>query len=387
MISNIRLSSPDMGEEELKYIIEALDSNWVAPVGENIDKFEKSLENYLDSGVHVVALNSGTTALHLALILAGVKNGDEVICQSLTFAASAFPILYQGGKPVFIDSEKDTWNMCPQHLEEAIVERIKRGKNPKAIIVVHIFGMPAKMEEIMRISKKYNIPVIEDAAEALGSEFQGTKCGTIGDFGILSFNGNKIITTSGGGALVCTRKEQKEKTIFLASQAKDNFDWYEHSEIGYNYRLSNILAGIGRGQMKVISRHIQKRRENNYFYKQLFKPFPFIQVFGEKIEGAFSNHWLTCVQFDTDKTSKTVKGLKDYLWQYKIESKYIWKPLHLQPVFKNCLFFGKNVAEKIFENGLCLPSGSNLTDSEKELIAKAVLEYLNNKVENLCKSN
>ena len=376
MSSKIHLSPPDMGGEEMKFIKEAIDSNWVAPAGENILYFERDLELFLGENAHVTALSSGTAAIHLALIMAGVKTGDTVICQSLTFAASAFPILYQGATPVFIDSEEETWNICPVLLEEAITDLIKKGKKPKAIIVVHIFGMPAKMDEIIGVSKKHNISIIEDAAESLGSEYKGQKCGTFGDFGVLSFNGNKIITTSGGGALVCKDNKQKEQAVSLATQAKDNLDWYEHSRIGYNYRMSNILAGIGRGQMKVLAKHIDKRRKNNSFYYDLFKPYPFISVKKEKCENFYSNYWLTCIVIEENEKRKTVKGLKNFLKKLEIQSKYIWKPLHLQPVFEYSLFYGNGVSERIFNKGLCLPSGSNLKESEKELITKVVLQYL-----------
>lgn len=372
----IKLSSPDMGGQEIKYIQEAFDSNWIAPVGDNINAFEKHLETYLGVQVSVAALSSGTAALHLALILAGVKHDDEVICQSLTFAASAFPILYQGAKPIFVDSEKDTWNMCSLWLEKAIQDRIEKGKKPKAIIVVHIFGMPAKMGDILQISKKYNITLIEDAAEALGSEYHGQKCGTFGDFGVLSFNGNKIITTSGGGALICKNNALKDQAIFLATQAKEDKPWYEHQTVGHNYRLSNIAAGIGRGQMKVLCSHIEKRRLNHTFYKSLFEPYQFITIFSEYDDFLKSNHWLTCIQFKSNDQNKSSRGLMTHLSHHQIESKPIWKPLHLQPVFQNCLYYGERISETLFEHGLCLPSGSNLTDKQKEMIAKVVREYL-----------
>ncbi|TXG37161.1 aminotransferase class I/II-fold pyridoxal phosphate-dependent enzyme [Seonamhaeicola maritimus] len=376
MSSRIRLSSPHMGGGELKYIKEAIDTNWVAPVGANISNFEKDLENYLGEGNHVTALSSGTAAIHLALILAGVEKGDEVICQSLTFAASAFPILYQGAIPVFVDSERETWNMCPNYLEEAIKDRIKKGIKPKVIILVHIFGMPAKMDEIIRISKKYGIPIIEDAAEALGSEYNGQKCGTLGDFGIFSFNGNKVITTSGGGALVTKSKPLKEKTIYLATQAKDNLPYYQHSQLGFNYRMSNISAGIGRGQMEVLDGYISIRRSNNKFYYNLFKPYKFIEVFSEYNSKIKSNHWLTCILLKKDEPIEDVKRLFDLFKTNNIESKLMWKPLHMQPIFSSYSFYGNRIAESIFEQGLCLPSGSNLTKTEKETIAEVVLMHI-----------
>ncbi|GAA4268745.1 DegT/DnrJ/EryC1/StrS family aminotransferase [Hyunsoonleella aestuarii] len=372
----IRLSAPHMGGEELKYINEAFQTNWIAPAGDNITYFEKSLEDYLSQNVKVAALSSGTAAIHLALILAGVEKGDEVLCQSLTFAGTAFPILYQGALPIFIDSEKDTWNMSPYYLEKAIKDRLKKGKRPKAIIVVHIFGMPAKMDELASISKKFHIPIIEDAAEALGSEYKGMKCGTIADYGILSFNGNKIITTSGGGALITKKYSLKEKAIFLATQSKDETLYFQHSNVGYNYRLSNISAGIGRGQMEVLSSHVDKRRENNKFYRELFKPYDFINVFSEYISNIKSNHWLTCISLSENKGKKTVSGLLNCLNNNQIESRFIWKPMHLQPVFKEAVYYGEDLAESLFNSSLCLPSGSNLNQENKERIIEVVLNYL-----------
>ncbi|RED48947.1 aminotransferase class I/II-fold pyridoxal phosphate-dependent enzyme [Seonamhaeicola aphaedonensis] len=372
----IKLSPPHMSGKELKYIQEAIDTNWVAPVGDNINFFEQDLEHYLGQEVHVTALSSGTAAIHLALILAGVKKGDQVICQSLTFAASAFPILYQGATPIFVDSEKETWNIDPVLLEEAILDRIAKGKKPKAIIVVHIFGMPAKMDDILAISKKYNIPLIEDAAEALGAEYKGQKCGTFGDFGIISFNGNKIITTSGGGALITKTKAQKEKAIYLATQAKDKALFYQHSEVGYNYRMSNIAAGIGRGQMQALSSYMGKRRENHRFYQELFKPYRFIQVFSEPSLNFHSNHWLTCIQFLSNEKGKNGMDLLKVLKEHAIESKPIWKPLYLQPIFNEYPFYGGCVAASIFEKGICLPSGSNLTKKDKEIVKEVVKTYL-----------
>ncbi len=365
-----------MGGEELKYIKEALATNWVASSGRHISDFEKDLESYLGGQRHVVAVSSGTAAIHLALILAGVQHDDEVICQSLTFAASAFPILYQGAKPIFVDSEQDTWNLCPRVLEETIQDRLLKGKKPKAIIVVHIFGMPAKMDEIKTVSKKYDIPLIGDAAEALGSSYKGHKCGSLGDFGILSFNGNKVITTSGGGALICKEVKQKDRAIFLATQAKDEALWYAHSTVGYNYRMSNIAAGMGRGQMETLSAYIEKRRANHLFYKNLFEPFDYIQVFSETNAEHYANHWLTCIQFSPNKANKSAMGLLQALGRQGIESKPIWRPMHLQPLFKGCPYYGGKVAETLFENGLCLPSGSGLTDSDKQMISNVILEYL-----------
>lgn len=372
MNTKIWLSSPHMGGQELKYIHEAFDENWVAPLGPNVDNFETDLKKYLGNGVGVAALSSGTAALHLALIILGVKAGDEVICQSMTFSASANPIVYQGAIPVFVDSEKETWNMCPHALEEAIEERMKQGRKPKAIIVVHLYGMPAKMDEILNIAQKHEILLIEDAAEALGSVYKGQKCGTFGEMSVLSFNGNKIITTSGGGALVCKDGKQRDKAVFLSTQARDNAPHYQHSEIGYNYRMSNISAGIGRGQMAVLEERIAQRRFNHDFYKQLFKDTEGITLFTEPAEDFYSNHWLSAVIIDEEKSGFSCEDLRLKFLEDNIESRPLWKPMHLQPVFANAPYYGANVAETLFNKGLCLPSGSNLTDVDRERILRVV---------------
>lgn len=378
----IWLSSPHMGGTELKYIHEAFDENWIAPLGPNVNEFEKVIQNYLDSkknyGIEVAALSSGTAALHLSLILLNVGRGDEVICQSMTFAASANPIAYLGATPVFVDSEEDTLNICPKQLEIAIQDRIKNGKKPKAIIAVHLYGMPYKVEEIQEVAEKYNIPVVEDSAEALGSSYKNKKCGTFGNMAVLSFNGNKIITTSGGGALVTKNKSQKEKAVFLATQARDDAPHYQHSEIGYNYRLSNISAGIGRGQMEVIDKRVSQRREMFHFYVNLFRDVPGVKVFTEPNEDYFSNHWLTVIEFDKTKTGGLGReDLRKQLEIENIESRPLWKPMHMQPVFEQYSFYGTGVAQRVFENGLCLPSGSNLNDDQKNRIERAILNCLN----------
>lgn len=374
MNTKIWLSSPHMGGNELKYIHEAFDENWVAPLGPNVNGFEEDLEKFLDADVKVAALSAGTAALHLALIECGVVHGNEVICQSMTFSASANPIAYCGATAVFIDSEKETWNMCPVALEEAIADRVSKGKKPKAIIVVHLYGMPAKMDEITAIAEKYEIPVIEDAAEALGSTHKGKACGTFGRFGILSFNGNKIITTSGGGALVCHTQEDKDKTVFLSTQARDNAPHYQHTQIGYNYRMSNIVAGIGRGQMEVLPSRVESRRSMHDFYVELFKDIDGVTVFSEPSADYYSNHWLSAIILNAKVTGKTREDLRLSFLEDNIESRPLWKPMHLQPVFANAPYYGRKVAEELFDNGLCLPSGSNLTDSERERIAKKVKE-------------
>ncbi|HIC8755995.1 DegT/DnrJ/EryC1/StrS family aminotransferase [Elizabethkingia anophelis] len=372
MNAKIWLSSPHMGGTELKYIHEAFEENWVAPLGPNVDGFESDLENFLNTNVKVAALSAGTAALHLALIECDVKHGDEVICQSMTFSASANPIAYCGAKPVFVDSEKETWNMCPKALQEAVEGRIQEGKKPKAIIVVHLYGMPAKMDEISQIAAQYDIPVIEDAAEALGSTYKGKMCGTFGRFGVLSFNGNKIITTSGGGALVCHTKEDKDKAVFLSTQARDNAPHYQHSHIGYNYRMSNITAGIGRGQMEVLENRVKARRKVHDFYVDLFANIDGVTVFSEPNSEYYSNHWLSAIVVDPKTTGKTREDLRLALLDNNIESRPLWKPMHMQPVFSNALYYGGKVAEELFENGLCLPSGSNLTDEDKERISNII---------------
>ena len=374
MANKIWLSSPHMGGNELKYIHEAFDANWVAPLGPNVNGFEEDLEKFLNANVKVAALSAGTAALHLALIECGVVHGDEVICQSMTFSASANPIAYCGAIPVFIDSEKDTWNMCPKALREAIVDRTAKGNKPKAIIVVHLYGMPAKMDEINAIAKEFDIPVIEDAAEALGSKYKNVACGTFGRFGVLSFNGNKIITTSGGGALVCNTQEDKDKAVFLATQARDDAPHYQHSHIGYNYRMSNITAGIGRGQMEVLVSRVEARRAMNKFYQDLFADIDGVTVFVEPSSDYYSNHWLSAILVDPKVAGITREELRLALLEDDIESRPLWKPMHMQPIFANSPYYGTNVSEELFENGLCLPSGSNLTDEERARISKKIKE-------------
>ncbi|AQW94537.1 pyridoxal phosphate-dependent aminotransferase [Elizabethkingia anophelis] len=376
MQDKIWLSSPHMGGNELKYIHEAFEENWVAPLGPNVNGFEEDIEHYLGTEVKVAALSAGTAALHLALIECGVGYGDEVICQSMTFSASANPIAYQGATPVFVDSEPETWNICPIALETAIKDRIAKGKIPKAIIGVHLYGMPFKVGEILAIANKYNIPLIEDAAEALGSTYKGEMCGTFGRFGILSFNGNKIITTSGGGALVCHTKEDKDKAVFLSTQARDNAPHYQHSHIGYNYRMSNISAGIGRGQMEVLQERVEARRKIHDFYVELFNDIDGVEVFSEPNTDYFSNHWLSAIIIDSKVTKITREELRLALLEDNIESRPLWKPMHMQPIFSEAPYYGGEIAEKLFENGLCIPSGSNLTNNDRERITKAIYKTL-----------
>lgn len=372
MNSKIWLSSPHMGGNEQKYVNEAFEANWVAPLGPNVDGFEEDLERFLGHDTKIAALSAGTAALHLALVQCGVGYGDEVICQSMTFSASANPIAYCGATPVFVDSEPETWNMCPAGLRQAIGERIRNGKKPKAIIVVHLYGMPAKMDGIMSIANEFEIDVIEDAAEALGSAYKGQPCGTFGRFGILSFNGNKIITTSGGGALVCHTQEDKEKTVFLSTQARDNAPHYQHSEIGFNYRMSNIVAGIGRGQMEVLNSRVEARRKMHDFYVDAFKGINGVKVFSEPTADFYSNHWLSSIVVNPQITGKTREDLRLAFLEDNIESRPLWKPMHLQPVFADAPYYGTNVAETLFDNGLCLPSGSNLSDEDRSRIRSVI---------------
>lgn len=378
--SKIWLSSPHMGGNEKKYVNEAFDTNWVAPLGPNVDGFEKDLAELIGSDVHVAALSTGTAAIHLGLIMLGVQAGDEVICQSMTFSASANPIAYQGATPVFVDSEPDTWNMSPEFLEQAIKDRLATGRKPKAIIPVHLYGMPAKMEEIMTIARQYEIPVLEDAAEALGSHINGQMCGSFGELACLSFNGNKIITTSGGGALVARDAAMAAKARFLATQARDAAPHYQHSHIGYNYRMSNICAGIGRGQMEVLSERITQRRNIYDEYAQRLSGIPGISIVQEPL-GYFSNRWLTTILVSPEQTAGiTREAIRLALEAQNIESRPLWKPMHLQPVFSNAPFYGDNTSAKLFDEGLCLPSGSNLKESEMERIFNVLNDIFKEKL-------
>ncbi len=391
----IWLSSPHMGNNEQKFVSEAFDTNWIAPLGPHVNNFEADLQSY-NKIDHAAALSSGTAALHLALILNDVEPGDLVFVQSFTFSATVNPIIYQGATPVFIDSEKDSWNMCPIHLENAISSALKGeihprpvgtpasgeqpqttiGK-PKCIMPVHLYGMPANMEAIMAIAKKYNLPVIEDAAESLGSTYQGVATGTLGDMGVYSFNGNKIITTSGGGALVSNDKGQIEKARFLATQARDAAPHYQHSHIGYNYRMSNVLAGIGRGQMQVLDERVAQRRANYFKYKEYFEAKN-KEGYNVKLQnepkGSFSNRWLTAIEMNPNENKGvSTLNIMDAFAQDNIESRPLWKPMHLQPIFERYPFVGDGTCQRLFETGLCLPSGSSLSDKDFERIV-AVLD-------------
>lgn len=374
MRKRIWLSLAHMSGKEQEFIQEAFDTNWVVPLGPNVDGFELDLQHFLGKGKHVVALSSGTSAIHLGLINLGVKSGDEVICQSFTFSASANPIKYIGARPIFVDSEIDTWNISPYLLEKTIKERIQiTGKKPKAIVIVHLYGMPAKIDEIKNISNYYDIPIFEDAAEALGSMYNQEQCGTFGDYACLSFNGNKIITTSGGGALVCSTKEQADKIKYYATQARDDAPHYEHSEIGYNYRLSNICAGIGRGQMSVLDQHVNRRKEINSLYKYLLRNIPEITFQSNFAKEINSNYWLTCIQIDSKMAGFNREDLRLKMESENIETRPLWKPMHLQPVFADCLSYLDGTSEYLFENGLCLPSSPVLSNDDITEIANIII--------------
>ncbi len=387
--SKIWLSSPHMSGKEEKYVKEAFETNWIAPLGPNVDGFETAISNYTGAP-HSAALSSGTSALHLALILTDVQYDDYVICQSFTFSASANPIKYQGAHPIFVDSEEDTWNMCPVALRRAIEICIgekdedlqgrkialKLHRKPKAIIPVHLYGMPAKMDEIRAIAQEYDIVIIEDAAEALGSKYKGKFCGTLGYFGTLSFNGNKIITTSGGGALLSSDGEMIQKARFLSTQARDNAPHFQHSHIGYNYRMSNVVAGIGLGQMEVLQERVDARRANYFRYKEYFKNIEGVKFQDEPNSDFFSNYWLTTILIDPEKThGKTREDLRLALMENNIEARPLWKPMHLQPIFEKEPVIETGVSQKLFTDGLCLPSGSNLTDSDFERIFQVLDQF------------
>lgn len=368
----IWLSSPHMGGAEQRFVNEAFETNWIAPLGPNVDGFEGDLVRYTGTE-HAAALSSGTAALHLALIMLGIKAGDEVICQSMTFSATANPIAYLGATPVFVDSEKETWNMCPSLLRKAILDRMANGKKPAAIIPVHLYGMPAQMDKIMAVADEFKIPIIEDAAEALGSNINGKAMGTQGVMGILSFNGNKIITTSGGGALISDNEHYIKEARFLATQARDAAPHYQHSKIGYNYRMSNVAAGIGRGQMEVLDQRVKKRRANFEYYKDALRIIPAISLL-EEPAGYFSNRWLSTILVNADLAGPVTKErIMEVMATDNIECRPLWKPMHMQPVFAGCPYYGSGVSELLFKNGLCLPSGSNLTDQDLDRVVTSIL--------------
>lgn len=375
----ILLCLAHMSGNEMKYINDAFADNWVVPLGPNVNGFEGDLEKFIGENKRVVALSAGTAALHLGLVQLGVGQGDEVICQSFTFSASANPICYQGATPVFVDSEPQTWNMSPELLEEAIIDRKeKTGKYPKAIVVVYLYGMPAKIDEIMAVAEKYGIPVLEDAAEAMGSEYKGRKCGTFGAYGALSFNGNKMITTSGGGALIVPDEKSKKEVMFYATQAREPFPYYQHEKIGYNYRMSNISAGIGRGQMTILEEHIAHHRHVHELYEKAFAEIDGIELFSNPTNEYNSNYWLCNILIDEDKTGFNYEELRQILEKGNVESRPLWKPMHLQPVFANCPAYVNGVSESLFNCGLCLPAGPWVSDEEVayiiEIIKSAIRE-------------
>lgn len=376
MNKRIYLCLAHMSGKEQEFIQEAFDTNWVVPLGPNVNAFEKDLEAFVGENKKVVALSAGTAAIHLGLVQLGVKPGDEVICQSFTFCASANPVVYQGATPVFVDSEADTWNMSPVLLEEAIKDRIeKTGKKPKAIIPVHLYGMPAKIDEICAVAAKYDIPVLEDAAEAFGSEYKGRKCGTFGRFGALSFNGNKMITTSGGGALITPDEEAKQRTMFFATQAREAFPYYQHEEIGYNYRMSNICAGIGRGQMTVLDEHIAHHRHVHALYEEAFRNVEGITLMSNPDERFNANYWLCTILIDKNVTGYDYEELRQALDAKGIETRPLWKPMHLQPVYKNNPCYVDGTSERLFGMGLCLPAGPCVTDDDVRYIVDEILNY------------
>lgn len=368
VLKKIWLSPPHMGDNEQAYVKEAFNTNWIAPLGPNVQAFETAIEEFIGDKTFAACFSSGTAAIHLGLQLLGVGPGDEVLCQSFTFAASVNPITYLGASPILIDSERDTWNLSPELVELAIKDRLANGKKPKAIVAVHLYGMPYKIDEIHAIAKKYEIPVLEDSAEALGSSYKGGKCGSFGEIGILSFNGNKIITTSGGGAMLCKYQSTKDKAVFLSTQARDNAPHYQHSQIGYNYRMSNVLAGIGRGQMEVLEDRVAARRNNFYYYKKQLSEVPGIS-FLEEVDGAFSNRWLTCILTDSFEIRE---NLRRNLEKENIESRPLWKPMHLQPVFEKAISFTNGVSEDLFQRGLCLPSGSSMEEEDLERVCQII---------------
>jgi dTDP-4-amino-4,6-dideoxygalactose transaminase len=376
MAGRIFLSEPHMGGGELDFIHEAFATNWIGSLGPHVTAFEQELAVYTGAKA-VSCVSSGTAAIHLALILSGVSAGDEVLCSSFTFAASANPIVYQGATPVFVDSEPTTWNIDPDLLEKAIKDRLAKGKMPKALILAHLYGMPARLDRIMDICNQYGITLIEDAAEALGSKFKGRQLGTFGRMGVISFNGNKIITTSSGGALLANDPELCQKATFLATQARDNFPYYHHTHIGYNYRMSNILAGIGRGQLRVLDQRVEARRKIFFAYKKFFSSISGVTLLEEPDSNYFSNHWLTTIVLDPGQIRVTPDDLRLALEKENIESRPLWKPMHLQPVFRDCPAYVNGVSEYLFEHGLCLPSSSTLSDEDLARITHCIQQVFN----------
>ena len=382
----IHLCLAHMSGAEQRFIDEAFADSWVVPLGPNVDGFEEDLKKFIinpdpqSEGKEIAALSAGTAAIHLALVLLGVGHGDEVICQSVTFAASANPVTYQGASPVFVASEPESWNMDPELLDEAIADRkAKTGRLPKAIIAVHLYGMPARMDRIRAVADKWGIPVVEDAAEALGSKYQGRNCGTFGHFGILSFNGNKMITTSGGGALICPDAESKKRALFFATQAREPFPYYQHEHIGYNYRLSNICAGIGRGQMTILDEHIAHHRRLAALYQELFASVPGITYHANPSAESDSNYWLSTIEIDPELTGKTPEDVRLHLAALNVETRPLWKPMHLQPIFADAPAYVNGVSEHLFGRGLCLPSGPFVSEEDVRMIVSEIASVCQNK--------
>ena len=384
-MDRIYLCLAHMSGKEQQYIQEAFDTNWVVPLGPNVNAFEIELATYVNrtDGVsltkEVVALSAGTAAVHLGLIMLGVGKGDEVICQSFTFAASANPVVYQGATPVFVDSEPNTYNMDPQLLEEAIKDRIKKtGKKPKAIIPVYLYGMPARIDEILEIANRYEVPVLEDAAEGFGSRYKGQVCGTFGDYGVMSFNGNKMITTSGGGALICPNEETKKRVMFYATQAREPYPYYQHEKIGYNYRMSNICAGIGRGQMTVADEHVKHHQWVHDQYVKRLSGIDGLVVHSAPTSEMEPNYWLSTIRFEDGKHTidKELLPLMEKLSAANIETRPLWKPMHLQPVYKDVPAYVNGISEKLFSCGLCLPSGPYVGEEEIDYIVKNIVANL-----------
>lgn len=378
MGKRILLCKPQVSGNEQKYINEALADDWITPLGPHVDRFEVELErllSYDEKPAHVCALSAGTAAIHIGLDLLGVKPDDEVICSSFTFAASANPIVYLGARPVFVDSESSTWNMSPDLLRIAIEDRITHtGRKPRAIVVAELYGMPAKMDDIMRIANDFNIPVVEDSAEAFGSYYKGRPCGTLADIGTLSFNGNKMITTSGGGALICHTEEIKKRALFLATQAREPVPYYHHKVIGYNYRLSNISAAVGLGQMEILSRNLEHHRRLHNRYMDLLSAIPGITVFDNPDADFDSNFWLTTILIAPD-AGFTADDLRRHMDTLNVETRLLWKPLHLQPVFSEATRYVDGTSERLFSSGLCLPSGPCVSDEEQDFIVESIINF------------
>ena len=373
----ILLSPPNLSQRELKYLEEALESNWVAPLGPAVDEFESGLSRVLGETVHVALLNSGTSAIHMGLIECGVSEGDRVICPSFSFVATVNPVLYQGAVPVFVDSERETLNMDPDQLQIAIDHLIEKKQRPKAIIVVHSYGVPCEMDKIVKIARSYDIPVIEDAAEALGSTYKGQYCGSLGDFGVISFNGNKIVTTSAGGALTCKTSEEKERVLFRSSQSSTSSSDYHHSELGFNYRMSNICAAIGLGQLEALSEKVSRRRFIHQTYLRELKGLSSVDIYDCPHQHIKPNYWLSCLYFQNGNKPDQIKKFIEFMANANIETRRVWRPLHVQPFLSSYQFFGDGVVNELYQSGVCLPSGDGMTDEELQTVIDTIKSFLN----------